>query len=109
MRCLRTRCANSGSGWWRASGWEDHGLVFPNTLGKPLEPRNVVRSFKHRLGTLGLPDARFYDLRHTCASFLLAQGVEPRVVMEILGHSQYSFTMKTYAHLLPLMRHAPPT
>ena len=86
--------------------WEEHGLVFPNTLGKPLEPRNVVRSFKHRLGALGLPDARFYDLRHTCASFLLAQGVEPRVVMEILGHAHYSFTMKTYAHVLPTMRQA---
>jgi len=84
--------------------WEDHGLVFPNTLGKPLEPRNVVRSFKHRLAGLSLPDARFYDLRHTCASFLLAQGVDPRVVMEILGHAQYSFTMKTYAHVLPAMR-----
>jgi len=53
---------------------------------------------------LRLLDARFYDLRHTCASFLLAQGVEPRVVMEILGHAQYSFTMKTYAHVLPAMR-----
>lgn len=84
--------------------WQDRGLVFPNTLGKPLEPRNVVRSFKRRLVGLNLPDARFYDLRHTCASFLLAQGVEPRVVMEILGHAQYSFTMKTYAHVLPVMR-----
>jgi len=57
--------------------WKDHGLVFPNTLGKPLEPRNVVRSLKHRLAGLSLPDARFYDLRRTRASFLLAQSVEP--------------------------------
>jgi integrase len=78
--------------------------VFPNTLGKPPEPRNVVRNFKRSLSVLNLPDARFYDLRHTCASFLLAQGVEPRIVMEILGHAQYSFTMKTYAHVLPAMR-----
>lgn len=54
--------------------WSERGLVFPNSLGTPLEPRNLVRSFKARLVALGLPDARFYDLRHTCASFLLARG-----------------------------------
>jgi integrase len=100
----RRGCPTGVGGRPAGERWEDHGLVFLNTLGKPLEPRNVVRSFKHRLTTLSLPDARFYDLRHTCASFLLAQGVEPRVVMEILGHAQYSFTMKTYAHVLPAMR-----
>jgi integrase len=39
---------------------------------------------------------RFYDLRHTCASLLLVQGVHPHVVMEILGHSQIGLTMNTY-------------
>ncbi len=40
-------------------------------------------------------------MRHTCASLLLAQGIPPRVVMEILGHSQISITMETYAHVMP--------
>jgi integrase len=44
---------------------------------------------------------RFYDLRHTCASLLLAQGVSPRVVMDVLGHSQLSITMDLYSHGMP--------
>ena len=41
---------------------------------------------------------RLYDCRHTAASFLLAQGVAPRVVMEVLGHSSFALTMDTYTH-----------
>jgi len=44
---------------------------------------------------------RFHDLRHSCASLLLVQGVSPRVVMETLGHSNISITMDTYTHVLP--------
>jgi integrase len=40
-------------------------------------------------------------LRHSCASLLLAQGVHPRVVMEILGHSTIALTMNTYSHVMP--------
>ena len=50
-----------------------------------------------------LPDMRIHDLRHTSASLLLAQGVHPRVVMEILGHSQISITMDTYSHVMPAL------
>jgi integrase len=46
-----------------------------------------------------LRDIRFHDLRHSCATFLIAQGVNPRVVMEILGHSQISVTLNTYVHV----------
>jgi hypothetical protein len=52
----------------------------------------------------GLPYRRFYDLRHTCATLLLVQGVHPRVVMEILGHSQISLTMNTYSHVVPTLQ-----
>ncbi len=76
-------------------------MVFPSTVGTPLEPRNVTRHFKHLLRRAGLPDVRFHDLRHSCASLLVAQGVHPRVVMEYLGHSQISLTMNTYAHVPP--------
>lgn len=47
---------------------------------------------------------RFYDLRHTCATLLLAQGVDLRTIMETLGHSQISLTMNTYAHVLPALQ-----
>jgi site-specific recombinase XerD len=50
---------------------------------------------------------RLYDCRHTAASFLLAQGVAPRVVMEVLGRSSFALTMDTYTHVLPtVMRDA---
>ncbi len=44
---------------------------------------------------------RFHDLRHGAASLLLAQGVHPRVVMEMLGHSTITLTMNTYSHVIP--------
>ena len=44
---------------------------------------------------------RFHDLRHTCASLLLAQGVSPRVVIDVLGHSQLSIAMDLYSHVMP--------
>jgi integrase len=53
------------------------------------------------LGRAGLPDIRFHDLRHSCASLLLAQNVHPRVVMAILGHSTITLTMNTYSHVMP--------
>jgi integrase len=86
----------------RADEWTEHGLVFPSELGTPMWPRNLVRHFKTVLHKAGLPKTiRFHDLRHSCATLLIAQGVHPRVVMEILGHSQISVTMNTYAHVLP--------
>lgn len=84
--------------------WREHDLVFTTTLGEPLDSRNVVRRFKRALRQAELPDQRFYDLRHTCASLLLVQGVHPRVVMEILGHSQISLTMNTYSHVAPQLQ-----
>ncbi|HVF20362.1 MAG TPA: site-specific integrase [Mycobacteriales bacterium] len=85
------------------SMWHDSGLVFTSVIGTALEPRNVTRRFKDLAETAGLPSSvRLHDLRHTAASFLLAQGVQPRVVMETLGHSGISLTMNTYAHVMPV-------
>ena len=47
---------------------------------------------------------RFDDLRHACASLLIAQGVHPRIVMETLGHSQIGLTRNTYGHVLPALQ-----
>ena len=84
--------------------WHETGFVFTTRDGQPLDGGNVTRDFKKLLAAAGLPPLRFHDLRHSCASFLLAQGVSPRVVMEILGHSQISLTMNTYAHVLPSLQ-----
>lgn len=45
---------------------------------------------------------RVHDLRHTCASLLLAQGVDARVIMETLGHSTITMTLDTYAHVMQM-------
>ncbi|HEX9068951.1 MAG TPA: tyrosine-type recombinase/integrase, partial [Ktedonobacterales bacterium] len=84
--------------------WQDMGLLFTTWRGTPLEPRYVAHYFKGVLKLAGLPDSRVYDLRHTCATLLLCQGVHPRVVMEILGHIQISLTMNTYSHVIPQMQ-----
>ncbi|HSH77958.1 MAG TPA: site-specific integrase [Herpetosiphonaceae bacterium] len=84
--------------------WRDWDLVFPSTIGTPLDARNVLRRFQKLVATAGLPHQRFHDLRHCCASLLLAQGVPPRVVMEILGHSDIRLTMNTYAHVMPVLQ-----
>jgi len=82
-------------------GWNAAGLVFPSEVGTPIEPRNLVRHFKTLLQRADLPNIRFHDLRHGCATVLISQGVHPRIVMEIMGHSQISVTMNTYGHVLP--------
>ena len=52
----------------------------------------------------GLHDIRFHNLRHSPATLLLSKGVHPKVVQEILGHSEISTTMDTYSHVLPTMQ-----
>jgi integrase len=83
------------------SRWREGDFVFPSSLGTPLGGRNVFREYQELLAAAGIPHKRFHDLRHSTATFLLAAGVAERVVMEMLGHSQISLTMNTYAHVLP--------
>ncbi len=84
--------------------WQDNQLVFTTGIGTPMEPRRLHSAFKTTLAQAGLPSSvRFHDLRHCCASLLLAQGVPARAVMELLGHSQISLTMNTYSHVMPAM------
>jgi integrase len=81
--------------------WRETGLVFTTTIGTGLDGPNVTKGFQRLLRSAGLGHRRFHDLRHSCATLLLVQNVPPRVVMEILGHSQISLTMNTYSHVLP--------
>jgi integrase len=84
--------------------WQEHDLVFPSTIGTPTDPGELRRRFAAILRRGGLPPIRFHDLRHSCASLLLAQGVPARVVMDVLGHSTISVTMNTYSHVLASLR-----
>lgn len=66
----------------------------------PLESSNLVgRSFEPLLRRAGLPDVRFHDLRHTCATLMLSAGLSPEVAQERLGHSDVSVTMGVYSHV----------
>ena len=64
----------------------------------------IRRSFRPLLVKAGLPQIRFHDLRHSCATLLLSMGIHPKVVQERLGHSQISVTLDTYSHVLPSMQ-----
>jgi integrase len=86
------------------SGWRETGFIFTSRTGTPLDPWGVIKAFKRLLQAAGLPNIRFHDLRHTAATFLLAQGVDPRTIMETLGHSQISLTLNTYSHVLPSLQ-----
>jgi integrase len=88
------------------SRWTETNLVFTTTSGTGLDGPAVTKSFQRLLQRTGLERRRFHDLRHSCASLLLAQNVAPRVVMEILGHSQIALTMNTYSHVLPGLKKA---
>jgi len=84
--------------------YEDHGLIFSSENGTPLNPENLVkRSFKPLLKRAGLPEIRFHDLRHTCATLLLGRAVHPKIVQELLGHATIAMTLDTYSHYPPSM------
>ena len=83
---------------------EDHSLVFASQVGQPLYSQDlIIRSFKPLLKRAGLPNIRFHDLRHTCATLLLGKGVHAKFVQELLGHATISITLDTYSHVLPGM------
>lgn len=81
--------------------WVDSGYVFTGPRGGPLDPSYLSKRFVALMESAGVRRIRLHDLRHTCASLLLAQRVPPRVVMEVLGHSQIGITMDLYSHVMP--------
>jgi integrase len=88
----------------RGSAWRDHDLVFASSRGTPIEPRNVNRRWDELRERAGLDWLRLHDLRHGCATFMLAAGVPARTIMEVLGHSEIGVTMNTYTHVLAQLR-----
>jgi integrase len=78
-------------------------LVFTSPHGAPLRNSNFRRQVWYKaIADSGLPDGfRIHDLRHTCASLLIAQGAHPKAIQVHLGHSSISVTMDRYGHLFP--------
>lgn len=73
--------------------------IFVNEMGERWKPRYLSDGFKRILEQNGLRRIRFHDLRHTCASLLLANNVPMKKIQEWLGHSEFSTTANIYAHL----------
>lgn len=82
--------------------WHDHDLVFPNSVGNPMDaPPFLERGYARVIQQAGLPYIRFHDLRHTAATLLLLKGVHPKKVSEMLGHASVAITLTIYSHVLP--------
>jgi integrase len=75
-------------------------LIFTTRSGRPIDPQSINKAFARLLKRAAINPSRVHDLRHTCASLLLLDGVSDREVMELLGHSSTHITMNIYAHVL---------
>jgi integrase len=83
--------------------WEDHDLVFAQTNGRPIDKKADWLAWKALLVAAKVRNIRLHDARHTAATLLLSAGVHPRVVMDLLGHSQMRTTTDTYSHVMPAL------
>ena len=79
--------------------YEYDGFVFVDELGERMRPNYLTEYFPKYIAKHGMPKMRFHDLRHSCASLLLANGVPLKQIQEWLGHSDFSTTANIYAHL----------
>ena len=78
---------------------EYDGFVFVDELGERMRANYLTSAFPKFLESHGLRRMRFHDLRHSCASLLLANGVPLKHIQEWLGHSDFTTTANIYAHL----------
>jgi len=102
VAALRTRRAcQSREGLVAGNVWQDSELVFTTRKGTPVDPHFLLWDFQGILKRAGVRRIRFHDLRHGCASLLIALGVPLRLIQEILGHASIAITANLYAHIAP--------
>jgi len=85
----------------RNKTYDDNNLVFATKCGKPLDPRNMQRAFHSVCARAGISGFHIHSLRHTFATRGLEQGIELRVLQDLLGHSTIKITADLYTHVLP--------
>lgn len=73
-------------------------LVFTDELGRHLAIHTFYKRFKEIAASIGRPDARVHDLRHTAATVMIASGADIKSVQDFMGHATASFTLNVYAH-----------
>lgn len=88
----------------KTKGYKNQDLVFARETGAPYYPDSFRKILHRILKKAGLENVRVHDLRHTCATLLMLSGVNPKVVQEILGHSNVNVTLGIYSHTMPSMK-----
>jgi integrase len=88
-----------------AAAWEKSDLVFTDDRGRPVHPRADWQDWQDLLADMGLPRYRVHDMRHGYATMLLEAGIDPRVVMAMLGWSSSAMLLR-YQHVRPVMHKA---
>ena len=89
-----------------AEHWEESGLVFTDDLGHHLAIHTVYKDFKKVVASIGIPDARVHDLRHSYAVASIRAGDDIKTVQGNLGHATASFTLDVYGHVTEQMKQA---
>lgn len=99
----RHRVAQAAERLVAGTDWEDWDIVFAQPNGRPLDKHSDYEAWVKLLQRAGVRHIRLHDGRHTAATLLLTAGVHPRVVMELLGHSQMRTTTDIYSHVMPAL------
>lgn len=86
------------------SKFQDNDLVICTKKGSPVNSSNLIRAFKKDIQKVGLPIIRFHDTRHTHATMLIEQNINPKLIQERLGHARIGITLDIYSHVLPSMQ-----
>ena len=97
------KARQTGERMLAADEWHDEDLVFAQPNGRPIDKKADYDAWRNLLKSAGVRHVRLHDGRHTAATLLLSEGVHPRVVMELLGHSQMRTTMDIYSHVMPAL------
>jgi integrase len=85
--------------------WRENGLIFTTGVGTPFDANDIARRFTGLFDQAGIRRVRFHDLRHTCATLLLEQGVQLVTIKELLGHANIGITAQVYAHVRLRLQH----
>lgn len=86
--------------------WQETGFVFCNEIGERLSPNTVYHNYKRLVASIGIPEARLHDLRHSYAVAALRAGDDIKTVQGNLGHHAAAFTLDVYGHVTEEMKKA---
>lgn len=86
--------------------WQEHGYVFCNEVGEHLSPSTVYHNYKKIVASIGLPNMRLHDLRHSYAVASLRAGDDVKTVQSNMGHHTAAFTLDVYGHVTEEMKRA---